>query len=260
VILSKCFGIVPDEGPDLNVQAEGATKSSGEYANEGGLSRKHIFDAVDASLERLQTPYMDVLQIHRLDQETPKAEIMEALHDVVKSGKVRYIGASSMWAWEFAELQHIAELRGWTKFICMQNFHNILYREEEREMNPFCKATGVGLIPWSPVAAGALARPLSRIQDSARGTSEHFSSFVKNMTEADKTIINRTEEIAKKMNVSMSQIAIAWSLSKGMIPIVGISKKERLDDACKACKLHLSEEDIKYLDEPYKPKNVQGFS
>ncbi len=258
VILSKCHGLVPDEDPGDEVND--ATPLSGEYANEGGLSRKHIFDAVDASLERLQTPYMDVLQIHRLDQSTPKAEIMEALHDIVKSGKVRYIGASSMWAWEFAELQHIAELRGWTKFISMQNYHNLLYREEEREMNPFCIATGVGLMAWSPNAQGALARPLAQIKNTARGKSETFDTTVAaQMSDADKMIINRTEEVAKRLNVPMAQVSIAWSISKGMIPIVGISKMERLDDTCKACKLQLSEEDIKYLDEPYLPKAVEAI-
>lgn len=187
-------------------------------------------------------------------------EIIKALHDVVKSGKVRYIGASSMWAWEFAELQHIAELRGWTKFISMQNYHNLLYREEEREMNPFCSATGVGLMAWSPNAQGALARPLAQIKNTARGKSETFGTTVAaQMSDADKMIINRTEEVAKRLNVPMAQVSIAWSISKGMIPIVGISKMERLDDTCKACKLQLSEEDIKYLDEPYLPKAVEAI-
>ncbi|KAJ5138718.1 uncharacterized protein N7515_003566 [Penicillium bovifimosum] len=234
--------------------------NDGPIVNRVGLSRKHIFDAVDASVKRLGT-YIDVLQIHRLDRETPREEIMRALNDVVESGKVRYIGASSMAAWEFQTLQNIADRKGWHKFISMQNFHNLLFREEEREMIPYCQDTGVGLIPWSPIARGALAKPWGSRESVRENSDGALKMFVRSReSEADKAIIDRVEELAKKKGVSMAQIAIAWSLThKGVNPIVGLHSVKRIDEAVDAIKVQLSQEEIKYLEEPYVPKVVTAL-
>ncbi|KIW14197.1 versiconal hemiacetal acetate reductase [Exophiala spinifera] len=258
VILSKCyFGVVPS-APGIQISA--SSVNDGDMVNQVGLSRKHIIDAVDKSVARLGT-YIDVLQIHRLDRESPREEIMRALNDVVESGKVRYIGASSMAAWEFQELQNVAEKHGWHKFISMQNYYNLLYREEENEMIPYCNHTGVGLIPWSPVARGALARPY-RSRDSLREKTDNYLKVLVRSRDdkVDEEIVGRVEEVARKMGKSMAQIAIAWSLSKkDVCPIVGLNKKERIDEAVEACKIKLSDEDIKYLEEPYQPKKRQGY-
>jgi len=227
--------------------------------NRVGLSRKHIMEAVEASVARLGT-YIDVLQIHRLDRATPREEIMRALNDVVEKGWVRYIGASSMAAWEFQALQNVAERHGWPKFISMQNYHNLLYREEEREMIPYCKDSGVGLIPWSPVARGALTRPWDS-RSTLRETSDSFlkSHIRSRETETDKAITDRVEEIAKKKGISMAQVATAWSLSKGMCPIIGMNKKDRIDEAVATLKITLTEEETKYLEEPYVAKAISGY-
>uniref|UniRef100_A0A060TBM4 ARAD1B09284p n=1 Tax=Blastobotrys adeninivorans TaxID=409370 RepID=A0A060TBM4_BLAAD len=255
VILTKGFMPIDDD--------ERLADDKFKYINRQGLSRKHLFDAVEASVERLGT-YIDVYQIHRLDRDTPKEEIMEALHDLVKSGKVRYIGASTMRATEFAQLQFIAEKNGWTKFISMQNYHNLIYREEEREMIPFCKETGVGLIPWSPIGRGVLARPSRDRNATNRAKTDDWvrdSTSVMDIGTSDnsKAIIDRVEEVAKKRGVSMAAVAIAWSLSKGMIPIVGFSGTHRVDDALKALEFNLSEEESTYLEELYQPVPVQGW-
>jgi versiconal hemiacetal acetate reductase len=256
VILSKCFfGVTPDvfDNPI-------PTTNEGDLINQVGLSRKHIIDAVDKSVARLGT-YIDVLQIHRLDRSVPREEIMRALNDVVESGKVRYLGASSMAAWEFQELQNVADKHGWHKFISMQNYYNLLYREEENEMIPYCNHTGVGLVPWSPVARGALTRPFQS-RETPREKSDNWLKVLVRSQEGkvDEEIINRVEEVAKKMEKSMAQVAIAWCLSKkDVCPIVGLSKKERMDEAVEACKIKLSEEDIKYLEEPYLPKKRSGY-
>ncbi|EXJ81823.1 alcohol dehydrogenase [Capronia coronata CBS 617.96] len=258
VILSKCyFGVTPDT-PDKPISASAI--NDGDMLNQIGLSRKHILDAVDKSVARLGT-YIDVLQIHRLDRSTPREEIMRALNDVVESGKVRYIGASSMAAWEFQELQNIADRHGWHKFVSMQNYYNLLYREEENEMIPYCNHTGVGLVPWSPVARGALARPWTS-RDSLREKTDNFLQLLVRSRDdkVDEEIIGRVEKVAKKLGKSMAQIAIAWCLSKkDVCPIVGLNKKERIDEAVEAVKIKLSEEDIKYLEEPYQPKKRQGY-
>jgi versiconal hemiacetal acetate reductase len=258
VILSKCyFGVDPGQ---LGGGKPLITANDGDMLNQTGLSRKHIIDAVDQSVARLGT-YIDVLQIHRLDRSVPREEIMRALNDVVESGKVRYLGASSMAAWEFQELQNVAEKHGWHKFISMQNYYNLIYREEEHEMIPYCNHTGVGLVPWSPVARGALTRPW-QTRDTLREKSDmYLDLFVRSQElKADEEIINRVEEVAKKMDKSMAQVAIAWCLSKeNVCPIVGLSKKERMDEAVEACKIKLSEEDIKYLEEPYVPKRRMGY-
>jgi len=219
-----------------------------------GLSRQAIFSAVEASLARLDTPYIDLLQIHRFDDTVPPEETMEALHDLVKSGKVRYIGASSMWATQFATLQFIAEKRGWTKFVSMQNQYNLLYREEEREMNRFCDATGVGLIPWAPLCRGHLARPIEAFGTTTRSKPE------KELNEVDVKTIKRVEELAKKKGWAMSQVALAWINKRISSPIIGFSSVERIDEAIAVRGKKLTEEEEKYLEELYQPKNITGHS
>ncbi|EXJ54216.1 alcohol dehydrogenase [Cladophialophora yegresii CBS 114405] len=255
VILTKCFfGVTPHKMANTWVY-----NNDGEELNQVGLSRKHIIDAVDKSVARLGT-YIDVLQIHRLDQTVPREEIMRALNDVVESGKVRYIGASSMAAWEFQGLQNVAEKHGWHKFISMQNYHNLLYREEENEMIPYCNHTGVGVIPWSSVARGALTRPWDDRSSSREQTDGGLKHMVRSADDkADREVVGRVEEVAKKLKKSMAQVAIAWSLSKGVNPIVGMNKMERMDEALEASKMKLSEKDIKFLEEPYLPKKRQGY-
>jgi len=261
VILSKCYFGVSDSGDQPPV-AEVST-NNGEMVNRVGLSRKHIFDAVDKSVQRLGT-YIDVLQIHRLDRQTPREEIMKALNDVIESGKVRYIGASSMAAWEFQALQNVADKHGWHKFISMQNYYNLLYREEEREMIPYCHDVGVGIIPWSPIARGALSRPFGS-RDTVREKSDRM---LKNMirgreNEIDKSIIDRVEELAKKKRVSMTTIATAWCLTKNVNPIIGLSSKERIDQAVASVKFAssgaLAKEDIEFLEAGYAAKGIQGY-
>ncbi|KAK7553533.1 NADP-dependent oxidoreductase domain-containing protein [Phyllosticta citricarpa] len=257
VILSKCYFGVAEDGTQPPIAA--SSTNGGEFVNHVGLSRKHILDAVYKSVARLGT-YIDVLQIHRLDRDTPMEEIMKALNDVIESGKVRYIGASSMAAWEFQMMQNIAARNGWHQFISMQNYYNLLYREEEREMIPYCKATGVGLIPWSPIARGVLARPW----DSRGTTREQTDNFLKALirsreNEVDKAIVDRVEEIAKKRGVSMTAVATAWCIAKGVSPIIGLSSKERIEEAVKNSNFKLQDEDFAYLEEPYLPKQIAGY-
>ncbi|KAH7342942.1 aldo-keto reductase-like protein [Rhexocercosporidium sp. MPI-PUGE-AT-0058] len=262
VILSKCYFGVAEDGSQPPISA--ASVNDGDFVNRQGLSRKHILDAVDKSVERLGT-YIDVLQIHRLDRETPREEIMKALNDVVESGKVRYLGASSMAAWEFQSLQNIAERNGYHKFVSMQNYYNLIYREEEREMIPYCLDAGVGLIPWSPIARGALARPFTDRTTKREKTDAYLNNMIRSReTEIDKQVIGRVEEIAKKYGVSMTTIATAWCLSKDKVnPIIGLSSKERIDQAVQAVAFassgKLSKEDIAYLEERYAPKERQGY-
>lgn len=258
VLLTKCFFGVDDEGKMPPISASGV--NDGEFVNRVGLSRKHIFDAVDASVERLGT-YIDVLQIHRLDRNTPREEIMKALNDVVDSGKVRYIGASTMAAWEFQTLQNIAERNGWHKFISMQNYHNLIAREEEREMIPYCVDTGVGVIPWSPMARGVLARPWGSRSTTREATDGALKMLIRSReTETDKAIVDRVEELAKKKGVSMAQVAIAWSLQNpNENPILGLNSKERIDEAVGAIKVKLTPEEAKYLEEPYLPKTLSAL-
>ena len=257
-IMTKCFFGVPDDGsmPPISLMK----KNDGPMVNRVGISRKHIFDAVQASMERLGT-YIDVLQIHRLDHETPKEETMRALNDVVKRGWVRYIGASSMATWEFQELQYIAEKHNWVKFISMQNLYTLLYREEEREMIPYCRHTGVGVIPWFAVAAGVLTRPWDDASTERAKSDSLLRTLLKNSDGTpEHEIVNRVEEVAKKKNVAMAQVATAWLLSKpGVNPLLGLSKKERIDQAVAAIHVKLTEEEIKYLEEPYVPKPVMGY-
>jgi 1-deoxyxylulose-5-phosphate synthase len=231
--------------------------------NAGGLSRKHIMDAIDASLTRLGMDYVDLYQIHRWDYETPIEETMEALHDVVKAGKARYIGASSMYAWQFAKAQHVADINGWTRFTSMQNHYNLVYREEEREMIPLCLDQGVGVIPWSPLARGFLAGNRKREGggDTARAKSDDYADEMY-FRENDFTIIESVQEIAEKRGMTNAQIALAWMLSKSHItaPIIGASKMEHLDQAIAALDIVLSEDEVSSLEEAYQPHPVLGHS
>jgi len=232
------------------------------YLNAYGLSRKHIFDSVDASLKRLNLEYIDLLQIHRFDPNTPVKETMKALHDIVESGKVRYIGASSMWAHQLLEMQYTARIYGWTEFISMQNLHNATYREEEREMIPAMANFGMGMIPWSPVAMGYLTHPHKSFKDSERGDTMKGAFLGHQMTATDAKINEKIEEIAKKRGTSMAIVAIAWSLSKPFMtaPIIGMSKIERVEEAVKAVNFELTKEEIESIDNLYEPKKVIGIS
>lgn len=229
--------------------------------NGRGLSRKAILHEIDASLRRLNTDYVDLYQIHRWDDATPIEETMEALHDVVKAGKVRYLGASSMWAWQFAKAQHVAERHGWTRFVSMQNHWNLLYREEEREMAPLCVDQGVALIPWSPLARGKLARPAEA--RTARTESDQFGKrLYASMEEADARVIGALEQVARARGLPLAQVALAWLLQKpGVVaPIVGATKMPHLEDAVAALKVKLSREEVRALEAPYAPHPVAGFS
>ncbi|MBM4426742.1 MAG: aldo/keto reductase [Chloroflexi bacterium] len=241
-----------------------ATKVHGRLSddiNDRGLSRKHIMDAIDNSLKRLQMDYVDLYQIHRWDYNTPIEETMEALNDVVRAGKARYIGASSMFAWQFMKAQHIAKMNDWTKFVSMQNHYNLVYREEEREMIPLCKDQGVGLIPWSPMARGFFAR---NSKSGAETTRYKTDGFFKELygRDDDFLVANRAEEVAKERGVTASQIALAWVLGKPGVaaPIIGSSKEAHLDQAIAALEIKLSDEEVKRLEELYQPHPVLRHS
>ncbi|KAF4610161.1 hypothetical protein D9613_010208 [Agrocybe pediades] len=228
------------------------------YVNQHGLSRKHIFEAVKHSLERLQLDYVDVLQCHRLDPDTPISEIMQALHDVVQAGYARYIGMSSCWAWQFHAMQNYAITNRLTPFISMQNHYNLIYREEEREMFPTLKHFGVGSIPWSPLGRGTLTRPNSKQNDTVRGKSDDYKSIYSAKETAN--IVDAVEKIAKEKGVSMAQVALAWVMSKEGVsaPIVGTTSLENLYDLLGAVDVKLSEDEIKQLEASYVPQNVLG--
>jgi aryl-alcohol dehydrogenase (NADP+) len=225
--------------------------------NGAGLSRKAILTEIDHSLKRLGTDYVDLYQIHRYDQTTPPEETLEALHDVVKSGKARYIGASSMWSWQFAKMLYLADLHGWTRFVSMQNHYNLLYREEEREMNPLCRDQGIGIIPWSPQARGRLTR--SWDETTERSRVDEFGRTL--YSEDDRAVVDRVGEVAAERRVSRAQVALAWLLSQPGVtsPIVGATKQRHLDDAVAAVDLQLTPEEIERLEEPYRPHAVSGF-
>lgn len=227
--------------------------------NSKGLSRKAIMREIDNSLKRLGTDYVDLYQIHRWDYNTPIEETMEALHDLVKSGKVRYIGASAMYAWQFLKANLIAEKNGWTKFVSMQNHMNLIYREEEREMLPLCLDQGIGVIPYSPLASGRLTRDISETTYRSE-TDQTQKSKYDSMMAADQAIIERVSELAQKHNVSRSQIALAWLLQKQPVtaPIVGATKVSHLEDAVGALSVMLASDEVKYLEEPYVPHPVVG--
>jgi 1-deoxyxylulose-5-phosphate synthase len=229
--------------------------------NDKGLSRKHIMDGIDASLRRLQMDHVDLYQIHRWDYDTPIEETMQALHDVVKAGKARYIGASSMFAWQFTKAQYTADLHGWTRFVSMQNHYNLVYREEEREMIPACIDQGIGLIPWSPIARGFLGRKREQINDTVRAKTDQYAQDMY-YREEDFTVAERAQEVAAERGVSPSQIALAWMLNKPHItaPIIGSSKMEHLEQAITALEIKLSPEEIARLEESYQPHPVLGHA
>jgi aryl-alcohol dehydrogenase-like predicted oxidoreductase len=244
VIATKVHGVMRDE------------------PNGRGLSRKAILYELDQSLTRLKTDYVDLYQIHRWDYDTPIEETLEALHDVVKAGKVRYIGASSMFAWQFAKSLYLADLRGWTRFVSMQNHYNLINREEEREMVGLCLSEGIGVLPWSPLARGRLARPWLT-ESTKRFETDKFGTILYGRTEEDDhKIVDRVGEIAQRRGVPQAQVALAWLLSKPVVtaPIVGATKPHHLDDAVAALSLHLQPEEIAALEEPYTPHPVLGFS
>jgi aryl-alcohol dehydrogenase-like predicted oxidoreductase len=228
--------------------------------NGRGLSRKAILHEIDASLRRLGMDYVDLYQIHRWDGATPIQETMEALHDVVRAGKARYIGASSMWAWQFAKAQHVADEHGWTRFVSMQNHYNLLYREEEREMAPLCRDQGVGMIPWSPLARGRLAR--ARDEKTMRSETDAFGNRLYGaMHEADARILSALDEVAKARKVPNAQVALAWLLQKDGVtsPIIGATKMQHLEDAVASLELRLSPDEVRALEASYVPHPVAGF-
>jgi aryl-alcohol dehydrogenase-like predicted oxidoreductase len=241
-----------------------ATKVNGRMRpgpNGAGLSRRAIMSEMDASLRRLGTDYVDLYQIHRWDYKTPIEETLEALHDIVKAGKARYIGASSMYAWQFAQALEVAERHGWTRFVSMQNYVNLLYREEEREMLPLCKQEGIGVIPWSPLARGRLTRDWD--DRSARSETDEFGkTLYAKSAEADKKVVGRVAEVATQRGISRAQVALAWLLGKSVItaPIVGATKLHHMADALAAVDVKLTAEEIAKLEEPYIPHAVSGFA
>ena len=227
--------------------------------NGQGLSRKAILSEIDNSLDRLGVDYVDLYQIHRFDPFTPYEETMDALDEVVKSGKARYIGASSMWAWQFAKYQLAAERNGGTKFVSMQNQVSLVYREEEREMLPLCNADGIGVIPWSPLGGGKLTRPWG--EQTKRTQTDRWGKLMYDTPGADKDVVDAVEQVAKARGVPMAQIAMAWVLAKPEViaPIVGVSKLSQLEDALAAVALTLSADEIAAIEAPYKPLVVTGF-
>jgi aryl-alcohol dehydrogenase-like predicted oxidoreductase len=255
IILTKCYNPSrEDNTEELLKMNRKDLEAHPDYVNQFGLSRQAIFNSVNASLQRLQLDYIDLLQIHRYDPDVPIEETMKALHDLVQSGKVRYIGASSMWTYQFVMMQFCAEKNGWTKFISMQGSYSLLYREEEREMNKFCDETGVGLIPWGPLNTGRLARPAKdqstvRAQRRAQEVNEH-----------DAAIIDRVEEVAKKRGCKMSQVALSWINQRVASPISSFSTVERMDEALAANQITLTEDEEKYLEELYQPRPVKGHT
>ena len=237
-----------------------ATKVHGRMRpgpNGAGLSRKTILTEIDHSLRRLGTDYVDLYQIHRWDRRTPIEETLEALHDVVKAGKARYIGASSMWAWQFSKALHVSERNGWTRFVSMQDHYNLLQREEEREMLPLCQEEGIGVIPWSPLARGRLTRDWDAT--TARSRSDQFGNTL--YSDDDRRIVEAVAKIAESRGVSRAQVALAWVLRQPAVtaPIVGATKPQHLEDAIAAADLELSDEEAAQLEEPYSPREPAGF-
>ena len=231
--------------------------------NGRGLSRKAILTEIDQSLRRLGTDYVDLYQTHRWDYATPIEETMEALHDVVRAGKARYIGASSMYAWQFAKAQHLAERNGWTRFASMQNHYNLIYREEEREMMPLCQDQGVGVLPWSPLARGRLTRPWDQASATERASTDEFGKTLYNSSEtSDKQVVDRVGDVAATLGVPRAQVGLAWMLAKPFVtsPIVGATKMRHLDDAAAALTVKLSPQEVASLEAPYVPHPVAGFA
>ena len=225
-----------------------------------GLSGKRILASIDQSLKRLGTHYVDLYQIHRWDYDTPIEETLEALHRIVKAGKARYLGASSMFAWQFSKANHLAKQNGWTPFVSMQNHYNLLYREEEREMIPYCKDAGIGMIPWSPLARGRLTRPWNSATDRTR-TDDYGNKLYAASEDADRRVVEQVGKIAAARGVAMAHVALAWMLQKPFIsaPIVGASKARHLEDAMAALSLRLSATETAALEEPYVPHRIVGM-
>ena len=239
-----------------------ATKVHGRMRpgpNGAGLSRAAILAEIDNSLRRLGTDYVDLYQIHRWDPTVPIEETMEALHDVVKSGKARYIGASSMWAWQFAQAQYTAELNGWTRFVSMQDHYNLLYREEEREMLPFCADQGVGVIPWSPLARGKLTRDWA--ESTKRNETDRLLNENNVYVDGDQQIVERVASVASDLGVPRAQVALAWLHHQPVVtaPIFGATKAQHITDAVASLDIELSDEQLGFLEEPYRPHAVVGF-
>jgi aryl-alcohol dehydrogenase-like predicted oxidoreductase len=231
--------------------------------NGGGLSRKSILHELDASLKRLGTDYVDLYQIHRWDDSTPIDETLEALHDIIKEGKVRYIGASTMYAWQFAKSLYLSDLRGWSRFISMQPQYNLIYREEEREMFGLCQTEGIGVLPWSPLARGRLARPWGEQGTTNRAATDAVAKRLYDKTEkVDKQIVDNLEQLATRKDKPMSQVALAWVLKNPVASsvIVGATKPKHLDDAIAALEVELLPEDVKWLEEAYQPHPFQELS
>jgi aryl-alcohol dehydrogenase (NADP+) len=251
------------KGRDEFVLATKVHQPMGDKPNQQGLSRKHILDSIDASLRRLGLDYVDLYQIHRWDPGTPIEETMEALHDVVRVGKVRYIGVSSMYAWQFAKAVFTADLHGWTRFVSMQNHYNMIYREEEREMIPFCMDQGIGVIPWSPLARGFLMGNRTREKggETTRAKSDGFAHSMY-YQDVDFEIADRVGTLSGRLGIARATLALAWMLHKPGItsPIVGTTKLQHLEEAVAAVGVKLSRDDMAYLEEPYRPKDVLGFS
>ncbi|MFI7407137.1 aldo/keto reductase [Streptomyces sp. NPDC049627] len=236
-----------------------ATKVNGRMRpgpNGAGLSRKAIMTEIDHSLARLGTDYVDLYQIHRFDPHTPVEETMEALHDLVKAGKVRYIGASSMYAWQFSKMQYTAERHGWTKFVSMQNYYNLLYREEEREMLPLCADQGVGVLPWSPLARGRLTRDWGTVTE--RSNTDAFGSRL--YADSDRVVVEAVTRVAEERGVPRAQVALAWLLHQDTVaaPIIGAAKPHHIEDAAAAVELELSEKELEQLQAPYAPHPIIG--
>jgi aryl-alcohol dehydrogenase (NADP+) len=248
---------------DKVVIATKAFNPMSDDPNDRGLSRKHLMTSIDRSLTRLGTDYVDLYQTHRWDHDTPIEETLEALHDIVKAGKARYIGASSMYSWQFAKALYLADLHGWTRFVSMQNHYNLVYREEEREMIPFCVDQGVGVIPWSPLARGFLAGNRKRGSRTAT-LREETDTYGHGLyyADADYDIADRVVAVAGERGASAAQIALAWMLGKPGVtaPIIGASKMEHLDQAVAAMAIRLSDDDVRRLEEPYVPHRVLGIS
>ena len=245
VVATKVYGVMRPEDP-----------------NGRGLSRKAIMTEIDASLRRLGTDYVDLYQIHRWDYETPIEETLEALHDVVKAGKARYLGASSMFAWQFCQALYLADLHGWARFVSMQPHYNLMYREEEREMLPLCRAQGIGVLPWSPLARGRLTRPWETQASTERAQTDKFARHLYEATEAaDRAVVDRLGEVAKQRELPPAQVALAWLLHQPAVtsPIVGATKPHHLEDAVGAVSVKLSGEELKSLQEPYVPHPIAGF-
>jgi aryl-alcohol dehydrogenase-like predicted oxidoreductase len=232
----------------------------GSDPNQKGLSRKHIMHGIDNSLRRLGVDYVDLYQIHRFDPNTPMEETLEALSDVVKAGKALYIGASSMFAWQFAQMLALSDANGYSRFVTMQNHYNLLYREEEREMIPLCRKEGIGLIPWSPLARGLLTRSREQMDATTRAKTDAFGKDLYHRNDDDTAVIDAVTAVAKKRGVTNAQVALAWVLAQPGVtaPIIGASKMSHLDDAVKALDIKLEADELKALAEPYRPKPVTG--